>query len=349
VFIEIFIARCKQVNITMNTIDDTVWKILGPVDLEKFDFSWTPPESEYPYIYVWGNKWYDCSTDPMIEYHQPDATSRVYMKDPVQLLESDERWHALIPGASVDKTWHPNPYEPPFIYVFGNKWNDAATEPTVEYRVPGATDRKYIDNIVAELQPTTECWHALIPDATIDKTWRPNPYDPPFIYVFGNKWNKATTEPTIEYRVPGATDRKYIDNITAELQSTTEYWHVLVPGATIDQTWRPNPYEPPFIYVFGNKWNDSSIESTIEYRVPGATERKYVTDIVATLEQTPQYWSVPNPADLATFDFSWRPNPYAPPHIYQWENNGPIYTMPGATEVILVAREQDHGRDLARY
>jgi hypothetical protein len=267
----------------MNTIDDTVWKILGPVDLEKFDFSWTPPVSDTPYIYVWGNKWYDCSTDPMIEYHQPDARSRVYMKDPVELLESDDRWHTLIPGASVDKTWHPHPYDPPYIHVFGNKWNDSATEPTVEYRVPGATDRKYVDNITAELQPTTE------------------------------------------------------------------YWHALIPGASIDQTWRPNPFEPPFIYVFGNKWNDATTEPTVEYRVPGATDRKYVTDVVATLEQTPQYWRVPNPADLATFDFSWRPNPYAPPHIYQWENNGPIYTIPGATEVILVAREQDHGRDLARY
>ena len=330
-------------------IDTTLWKILGPVDISKFDFSWAPSENDPPYIYVWGNKWYDCSTDPMIEYHEPEGTSRVYMKNTVELLESDDPWKILIPGATIDRTWHPHPYDPPYIHVFGNKWNDAGTEPTIEYHVSGATDKKYVTNIVADLASTDEPWRVLIPGATIDRTWRPNPFDPPYIYVFGNKWNDSTTEPTIEYHVPGATERKYITEVIADLAETVDCWHVLIPEATIDRTWRPNPYDQQYIYVFGNKWNDATTEPTIEYHVPGATERKYITDIIATLEQSLDNWTVPNERDLTTFDFSWRPNPFAPPQVYQWENNGPIYTMSGATEVILVARDDNYNIDIAQY
>jgi hypothetical protein len=250
------------------------WKILGPVDRTKFNFDWTPDQNEPPYIYVWGNKWYDCSTDPMIEYHVPGATSRIYMDKIVELLEDDSKWTVLVEGATIDRTWHPHPYDPPYIYVFGNKWNDATTEPTIEYHAPGATDRKYVDNIVAELAETTDPWRVIIPGATIDRTWRPNPYDQPYIYVFGNKWNDATTEVTIEYHALGATDRKYITDIVAELPANYENWQL-------------SRSEIPF-------------------------------------------------------DYSWRPNPFASPQIYQWENNGPIYTAPGASEVILMKRDSAH-------
>ena len=253
----------------MNTIDNTLWKILGPVDLNKFDFNWQPT-SDTPYIYVWGNKWHDCSTDPMIEYHQPGGTSRVYMKDTVALLAEKDRWKIMIPGATMDFTWRPNPFDPPYIYTWGNKWNDAATEPTIEYHVEGATERKYMNQIV-------------------------------------------------------------------ELVSDIERWKIMIPGATMDFTWRPNPYDPPFIHVFGNKWNDAATEPTIEYHVEGATERKYITNLIAELPQCYDNWSLSR--SEMSFDYSWRPNPYSPSQIYQWENNGPIYTVPGATDIVLMSYE----------
>jgi hypothetical protein len=116
----------------------------------------------------------------------------------------------------------------------------------------------------------------------------------------------------------------------------TERWSSIIAGATIDQSWRPNPYETPYIYVFGNQWNDSATEPTIEYCVPGAVDRKYVTDIIADLSPTKDNWTLSSNPDYKNFDYSWRPNPYAPPQIYQWENNGPVYRTTGATEVVLM-------------
>ena len=115
----------------------------------------------------------------------------------------------------------------------------------------GATDRKYITDTVAKVSSSTDNWNILIEGATMDQSWRPNPYEIPYIYVWGNKWNDAKTEPTIEYHVPGAIDRIFMTNMVADLPQVGRNWHILIEGATIDQSWRPNPYEPSFIYVWG--------------------------------------------------------------------------------------------------
>ena len=75
-------------------------------------------------------------------------------------------------------------------------------------------------------------------------------------------------------------------------------------------------------------------EPTLEYHVPGATDRKYVSDIIPNVTKTQENWKTVIPVE--SFDYSWRPNPHSPPQIYQWADNGPRYTMPGATEVVLM-------------
>ena len=200
----------------MNTIDDTIWKILGPVDLDKFDFSWTPPTNSEPYIYVWGNKWTDCSTDPMIEYHQPEGTSRVYMNESVELLVEEDRWKILITGATMDRTWRPNPFDPPYIHVFGNKWNDATIEPTIEYHIEGATDRKYVTNIMAELPQCHDNWTRLGLES-FDYSWRPNPFAPPQTYVW---WENNGPI----YTVPDSIGTVYMDRDLANILPTPCYY-----------------------------------------------------------------------------------------------------------------------------
>jgi hypothetical protein len=307
------------------------------------DQSWHPSPHEPPYIYVWGNKWNSAEVESTIEYHVPGATDRKYMNNMIATLSvMEDNWRILIEGASIDQTWRPNPHEPPYIYVWGNKWNSAEVEPTIEYHVPGATDRKYITDMIADLSSVGKNWHILVENASIDQTWRPNPYDPPYIYVWGNKWNSAEVEPTIEYHIPGATNRKYITDMIADLSPVGKNWHILIEGASIDQTWRPNPYDPPYIYIWGNKWNDANTEPTIAYHIPGATDRKFMTDSVANLAPNMNNWTVSNTEDYQTFDFTWRPNPFSPPQIYQWENNGPVYTVPGATEMVFMTREKSY-------
>ena len=314
------------------------YKIIVPLDKTTFDFTWRPDPRDPAYIYTWGNQSNSAELEPTLEYHCLGATERKYMSyTSIKTTPVIENWKILIPVETFDFSWRPDPTSPPYIYVFGNQWHSSETEPTVEYHVAGATERKYT-TVIAQASKTQEHWKTLIPVESFDYSWRPNPHSSPFIYVFGNQWNEGVIEPTVEYHTPGATDRKYITDVIALVKSTstTSNWKKLISIESFDYSWRPDPTSPPYIYVFGNKWNDSSTEPTVEYHVEGATDRKYMTSPVATPNSQLNFWSISNNDDLLTFDFSWRPNPFSPPQIYQWANNGPRYTVPGATEVVFV-------------
>lgn len=128
-------------------------------------------------------------------------------------------------------------------------------------------------------------------------------------------------------------DRKYLRR-----KPHNEYWVKLVDNVEWNAIeWSPNPYDPPFIYVFGNQWHDAQSMPTIEYRVPGATERKYVDDIRATLLPCMDNWAVPEEVDASKIDFSWVPDPGAPPYVYHFSTEfqmsvGLTYTVPGASD-----------------
>ena len=329
-------------------IDDNVevlpdmknWKMLLPNNMKSFDFTWRPDPTSPPYIYVWGNKFNRAEIEPTLEYHVTNATERKYMTETVETLPEMDKWNILIPVDNFDYTWRPDPTAPAYIYVFGNQWHDATTEPTLEYHVEGAVNRKFVVDIIAKVSDTTECWNTIIPVESFDYSWRPNPHSTPYIYVFGNQWHDSVIEPTVEYHQPGAIDKKYIVDIIATTKSTiTEpHWKRLIPIESFDYSWRPDPKSPPYIYVFGNKWNDATTEPSIEYHVIGATEYKYMDEPVATPQANLAFWAINNNDDLETFDFSWRPNPHSPPQIYQWADNGPRYTIPDATEVVFMER-----------
>ena len=319
------------------------WQILIPVDKASFDFTWRPDPREPAYIYVWGNKFNNAVKEPTIEYHCPGATERKYMENKSKYRMANplpvvENWKILISIDNFDFSWRPDPDSPPYIYIFGNQWHDAITEPTLEYHVETATKKKYVTEIVPTVAKTQQYWKTLIPVDVFDYSWRPNPQSPPYIYVFGNQWYDGVTEPTVEYHMPGATDKKYVTSTVGLVKSTAtdNHWKRLIPIESFDYSWRPDPNSPPYIYVFGNKWNDANTEPSVEYHVVGATEYKYMTTPVASPKADLQYWAISNNDDLETFDFSWRPNPYSPPQIYQWQDNGPRYTVIGATQVVLM-------------
>jgi len=315
------------------------YSILIPVDKTSFDFTWRPDPREPAFIYVWGNQSNSAEKEPTIEYHCPGAIERKYMDDKVaKTLPMIENWKMLIPVDNFDFSWRPDPDSPPYNYIFGNQWHDAMTEPTLEYHVTGATEKKFVIDIVPKVSKTQEYWKTLIPVNSFDYSWRPNPHSTPYIYVFGNQWHDSVTEPTIEYHTPGATDKKYITDVIGTVKSTAtdNHWKRLIPIESFDYSWRPDPNSPPYIYVFGNKWNPATTEPSIEYHVDGATEYKYVTDPVAIPKAEIQHWAISNNDDLETFDFTWRPNPHSPAQIYQWADNGPRYTVPGANDVVLM-------------
>jgi hypothetical protein len=78
--------------------------------------------------------------------------------------------------------------------------------------------------------------------------------------------------------------------------------------------------------------------------VPGATTKKYVIDLVATLSPDMTNWETPDSIDATNFDYSWHPDPDSPAYIYQFgtqldNTDGPRYITPGNTgEIVYLER-----------
>ena len=251
--------------------------------------------------------------------------------------EQSEFWNIIqeIDTTKFDFSWHPDA-GPAFIYVWGNKWHPVELEPAVEYHVLGATERKYMSDVV-EVLPQADRWKEIqsIDHTKFDFSWRPDPREPAFIYVWGNKFNPVEIDPALEYHCHGATEVKYMSD-AVEILPDMSRWVELLPinKARFDFSWRPDPREPAFIYVWGNKFNPVELEAALEYHCPGATEVKYMSDVVALLFDMTK-WEIDFPINKSSFDFSWRPDPREPDMIYQfgtqWQKTGgPRYVMPGA-------------------
>jgi hypothetical protein len=105
----------------------------------------------------------------------------------------------------------------------------------------------------------------------------------------------------------------------------------------IDYAWVPDPWSPPYIYVWGNQWNKAEDKISIQYVVKGATEYKYMEER-ATRKPCMDNWYIPPYVIKNSFDYSWEPNPKDPPYIYQFgtvhqKTGGPRYIVPGASEI----------------
>jgi hypothetical protein len=237
-----------------------------------------------------------------------------------------------------DFLWEPVPWEQQFTHT----WPSQHHEYSGTYLVP--TNVETIEyRFHTEIIPNRDSqqhYQVVVPGAEFDWSWHPHPLDPPYIYVFGNQWWPANKMPTVEYHVPGATERKYMNLAATLSERHTNHWHTIIDCAW-DYSWVPDPGDPPYIYVFGNQWHRAEVMPTVEYHVPGATERKYLPWPRAELLPDQTSWSVPKEINPADVDFTWVPDPGSPPYIYQFgtqhqRTGGPQYCVPGATEVKYV-------------
>jgi len=242
----------------------------------------------------------------------------------------------LVDYTGFDFLYEPPPWQSEYTHV----WPSQHHEYSGTYLVPAAGEIKY--HFHGRIVPNKQQLESfdILTDSEFDFTWAPHPHDPPYIYVFGNQWYPANIMPTVEYHVPGAAERKYMDLPRARLPvKQTDHWHTLVK-CEWDYSWVPDPGDPPLIYVFGNQWWPAEKMPTVQYHVPGATERKYMTWPRAQLLPDQSRWTVP--PNIADVDFSWVPDPGEPPYIYQFatqhqKTGGPVYTVPGSTEVKYLA------------
>ena len=313
------------------------WWINYLTDYTGWDFLWEPVPWQSQYVHVWPSRWDQfhgiClvpKSSTELQYHYHDQVL------PPQRLEQNFQW--LMP-CEFDTTWTPHPWDPPYIYVFGNQWYPAEVMPTVEYHVPGATERKYVTYPRATLLPDLEpwTWPENLNQQAFDFSWRPDPGSPPYVYQFGTQWNRAGGP---VYTVPGATDIKYSTVQTAVMLPTDQNWTIpkSIDVNTFDFSWTPDPTEPAYIYEFGTQWQKTGGPV---YTMPGAVERKYISQPRATKISRDDHWHVPEGADVESFDWTWHPDATEQAYIYQFgtqhqRTGGPQYRVPGATEVKYV-------------
>jgi hypothetical protein len=312
------------------------WWITYLADYSTHDWNFQPVPWQSEYTHTWPSQHHEYSGTYLvprsgeIKYH--------FHKKIIPNRDTTADFDTLVDNTEFDFTWAPHPHDPPYTYVFGNQWWPANRMPTIEYHVPGATERKYMDTPQARLLAThNNCWHTLA-DCEWDYSWVPDPGDPPLIYVFGNQWWPANRMPTVEYHVPGAVERKYMSWPRATLLPTASNWTVPTGLTDVDLSWCPDPGDPPMTYQFGTQWQRTGGPV---YTVPGTTEVKYVSLPRAVKASKDTAWSVPSGVDTSTFDWTWHPDATEPPYVYQFgtqhqRTGGPRYTMPGATEVKYV-------------
>jgi len=279
------------------------------------DLSWHPDDTEPPFIYVFFNQWHD---SPAYQYRVSGATDKKYITQlKAYLLPDKKHWEIPegIDDSTFDYSWIPNPYDPPLIYQFGTQWQKTGGP---RYIVEGATEVKYINIQKVNNLPDMRKWRILeeIDTDAFDFSWHPDDTEPPMMYEFGTQWQKAGGP---IYVAKGSTQKKYCnDQIAIRKAIENRCYRPLVANAEFDLSWHPDPNEPPYMYIFGNQWYDSVTMPTILYHVKGATDKKYIDDIKATLLPDKTKFKVLE--DVESFDYSWVPNPNDPPMNYIFGN-----------------------------
>jgi hypothetical protein len=323
---------------------DNNWLIPVDVDVNNFDFSWEPSPADPPFIYQFGTQWQKTGGP---RYIVEGATEVKFVSTlSAKALPTTNKWTlpTNIDVTDFDFSWHPDDTSPPYIYVFPTQW---ALSGGPIYTVDGATEIKYVEDMVAKAVPDKTNWEvpAFIDSESFDFSWHPYAQDEPYIYQFGTQWQK-TGGPV--FMTPGVHKNsaiKYIDTrILKSKRLPSKKGFATLDNLKIkdfDYSWHPDTTEEPYIYVFGNNLYPAEIMPTIEYVVPGATQIKYVNDIIATLDEDKTNWEIPEDIDITGFDFTWKPNPKDPPFIYvfgtQWQRTGgPRYVVPDATEIKFI-------------
>jgi len=327
----------KHIDVQRAIIDNSTNKQWRPLQANiDFDYSWHPDEDDPPYIYMFGNQWYEPEIMPTVLYRVKGATEKKFIHDyKATLLEDKSKWKIPdnIDDSMFDYSWVPNPNDLPLIYKFGTQWQRTGGP---VYDSEFSTGVKYMSNmIVKKLPDNNRNWRPLQANIDFDYSWHPDEDDPPYIYMFGNQWYDAITMPTIIYRIPNSTEKKYIDNHKATLLADKSNWTIPddIDDSMFDYSWVPNPNDPPLVYRFGTQWQKTGGPN---YMVTGATDVKYVDTQKVTKLTNMRNWRMLDEIEIDKFDFSWHPDDTEPLMIHefgtQWQSaGGPFYITKGAT------------------
>jgi hypothetical protein len=256
-----------------------LWVLDKHCDYSEFDFSWEPAPWEKHFRHAFASQWQKDSGTYLVP--KTGFTETKYNKNIcVKRLIDMDRWDST--DVNFDYTWHPDPTEPAYIYQFGTQWQKTGGP---RYVMPGATDIKYVNT--PRVTKTTVDNNWIIPTSEItgfDYTWHPDDSEQPYIYQFGTQHQK-TGGP--QYVVQGATDRKFIGEITTRIKAVASGTVLIkhLPGEYVHNGDIPVVSSTRFI---------SNYLDTLVRVLRKLTEHEYV-------------WVISDLCDYTDFDFSWHP------------------------------------------
>lgn len=216
------------------------WCIPPNIDADSFDFSWHPhPEEHYEHHFPtqWqsaGGPIYNAGVDEIKLETAQHAVAKPTRKP----------W-TVPPGVEpVDQSWHPNPFDPPYIYQFATQ-HQRTGGPV--YTVLGATDIKYVDQIRATTNRVATAVYE------ID-------------HMCGNAGQIPNTTRTVRYF------DNYRDTLIRLAKSIgTEHEFVWVCSSICNYTdfdfsWHPEQWQATMLHVFAS--NDQKFGDTFFMHVP---------------------------------------------------------------------------------
>jgi len=267
-------------------------------DIEEFDYSWHPDPTEPPFVYCFGTQWQKTGGPT---YTVPGAVSVKYVaENRVSKTKIDDNWNDTS-FKDFDYTWHPDETEDPYIYQFGTQWQKTGG-PT--YTVPGATVIKYVKAPRAVRTAQDDCW--VLPHTEFgefDFTWHPDATEEPMNYQFGTQWQK-TGGPL--YKVPGATQTKYVEQVKAEnIAISREVYFIDHGNPEADETIKQ--LEAKGCAIKKRTRFIASYKGTLQ-RILSREEQEYV-------------WICSSVCDYSDFDFSWHPEQWQGTMLHVFASN----------------------------
>ena len=149
------------------------------------------------------------------------------------------------------------------------------------------------------------------------------------------------TKPNLFSHEQSATDIEH----ARTLSRTRYFWWInyLSDYSDFDFLWEPVPWQSHQRHAWASQWQKDSGT----YLVPktGFTDTTYhIIPIITRLnnsEVVNSHWTIPVGMDLDSFDWTWHPDATDPPYQYQFgtqhqRTGGPVYTVPGATDIKFV-------------
>ena len=234
-------------------------------------------------------------TKPNLFAHEQTADSIDHARE---LSRTRYFWwiNYLTDYSGFDFLYEPVPWESHQRHAWPSQWQkDAET-----YLVPkqGYSETNYRTSPILTRLPDRTNWTipATFDPDSFDFSWHPDATEPGYIYQFGTQ-HQRTGGP--EYRVAGATDLKFCDQVRGSVKS----------GAT------------PIVeinHMDGNAGQVAGVISTVRY----FDNYKDILTRIANTAEHEYIWIVSSCCDYTNFDFSWHPELWQNTMLHVFASSG---------------------------